>query len=146
MTCISSARHLLGEVTRELVTDAEDYTGVESQTVPNASMTLEDIYRRMAQGIPMDLSGQFSQRLEQGEDRATFEDLDDYRPYRSPAGTLERRQEIEQRAETALNRLNEAQSTETVVEETPEAEEQANKPDYAELRAKAKQEKRDKNS
>lgn len=84
--------------------DSEDYSETKTMTVPNASMTIEEIYKRISQGKPMadtNLTGMTSQRDggydSDSETRAESFEAMWAEPFTQPLGTLERAQEMQDR-------------------------------------------------
>lgn len=84
-------------------TDGEDYSMTESQTQPNASMTIEAIYKRISQGKPitdtnlMDLTSSRDGGYDTYQDRdQSLQDMWD-EPFTQPLGTLDRVQEVNDR-------------------------------------------------
>lgn len=150
MPLCSNLRWLLEELPRNNndKLPAEDYTNVKDECIPNASMSLEDIYNRIAKGIPMDLTGMETQRLDpHGEFSAEQrnEDLDTFVPLTSAPGSLERMDEIQQRAQQTIDGIR-SQSVATNIEGEDKQEPDTidSKPDYSAMRQAAKDDKKGK--
>lgn len=122
----------------------EDYVGIKDEVIPNASMSLEDIYSRIARGIPTDLYANQGQRLQPKGDfpaNQRDEDLQSFRPYESVNGSLERMDEVQKRAESTIRDIQERKDLQSQEVETPIEEV---KPDYDTMRKQAKEERKSK--
>lgn len=131
--------------------DSEDYSDTESLTQPNASMTIEEIYKRISQGKPIAANAiDVASKRNAGYD-SDFETREESleaiwnEPFTSPAGTLDRVQEMNDRV---------ARVSAQIVERNKQLKEQSEqsqvvpdqssdgKRDYQEERAAAKATKR----
>lgn len=97
-------------------TSSEDYSATESQTQPNASMTIEAIYKRVSQGKPISDTNlmDMTSKRDVGYDsdvstRAESLDALWREPFEQPEGTLERMQEMSDRYRKASEALAAAQ-------------------------------------
>lgn len=98
--------------------DSEDYSDAPSSTVPNASMTIEAIYKRIAQGKPVvdNLMQSMTSIRDDGYD-GQFKDSEASlneaweHPYQSPCGTLDRVEEEAQRVNRIAKRLKDLEDS-----------------------------------
>lgn len=112
--------------------DSEDYSATKTMTVPNASMTIEEIYKRISQGKPMadtNLTGMTSQRDagydSDAETRAESFEAMWAEPFTQPLGTLERAQEMQDRYNQISQKMAQLEAAQKAAKEQQDSDNNA---------------------